>query len=142
MVSPEYGLPSMAGHSTWLQVGAELGFPGLLCLLGLYVLTVFRMWPIAQSGVGHGDTLSQHLARITVASLVGFVISAQFVSLEGVELPYYLVMIGAGVLKISSLQFHEPGAGLNEASIHSMDDTQAELEVGVNAEPLYVTKPT
>jgi hypothetical protein len=45
----------------------------------------------------------RNLACGVIASLVGFGVSAQFVSAELVEGPYYLVMIGAGVLKLDSL---------------------------------------
>jgi len=41
------------------------------------------------------------LARMVIASLVGFMVSSQFVSLEGLELPYYVVMIGAATLKVA-----------------------------------------
>jgi len=35
-----------------------------------------------------------------VSGLTGFIISAQFVSMEGLEVPYYLAMVGAAALKI------------------------------------------
>jgi hypothetical protein len=38
-----------------------------------------------------------------MASLVGFVVAAQFVSLDNLEIPYYVVVIGAGVLKLASV---------------------------------------
>jgi hypothetical protein len=39
---------------------------------------------------------------MVVAGLIGFAIAAQFVSLYGLEVPYYIALIGAGVLKLSS----------------------------------------
>jgi len=102
MVSPRYGLPSMAAHSTWLQIGAELGFPGLVSLLGFYLLTAFRLWPLARGKLAVFDPWLHYLARMVVVSVVGFVASAQFVSLEGVEIPYYVAMLGVGVLKLQS----------------------------------------
>ncbi len=36
------------------------------------------------------------------ASLVGFSVSAQFVSLEGLELPYYITIVGLGSLKLAT----------------------------------------
>ena len=32
----------------------------------------------------------------------GFIASAQFVTVDGIELPYYIALIGAGVLKVAS----------------------------------------
>ena len=37
-----------------------------------------------------------------IASLCGFAVSAQFVSLEFLEPPYYIALVGAGVLKLCS----------------------------------------
>jgi hypothetical protein len=39
---------------------------------------------------------------MVIASLAGFAVAAQFVSLEGLEVPYYIVLIGAGALKLAS----------------------------------------
>ena len=38
------------------------------------------------------------------AALVGFILSAQFVSLEGLELPYYMTLVGLGSLKLDVLE--------------------------------------
>jgi hypothetical protein len=38
---------------------------------------------------------------MVIASLAGFMISSQFVTLEGLEMPYYVVLIGACTLKIA-----------------------------------------
>lgn len=87
-------------HTLWLQVGAELGLPGLGFLLGFYGLCCGKLWRQRQ----FLDAVSPWLAdaeRMVISSLVGFVVSAQFVSLEGLELPYYITMIGAGTIKLA-----------------------------------------
>ena len=38
---------------------------------------------------------------MVVASLCGFAVSAQFVSLKSLESPYYVALVGAGVLMLS-----------------------------------------
>jgi hypothetical protein len=38
---------------------------------------------------------------MVIASITGFAVSAQFVSLVGLEAPYYVVLMGAGALKLS-----------------------------------------
>ena len=43
-----------------------------------------------------------------IASIFGFAVAAQFVSLVGLEAPYYVVLIGAGALKLASLQPVDP----------------------------------
>jgi hypothetical protein len=47
---------------------------------------------------------------MTIAALAGFMLSAQFVSLEGLELPSYITMIGAGTLKLTSVSAFAPAA--------------------------------
>jgi O-antigen ligase len=108
VIAPSYGLPRMAAHSTWMQVGAELGFPGLLCLLGFYLYTAMKLWPLARGRVPMSDPWIQYLARMAIAAIAGFVVSAQFVSLEGAEIPYYAVLIGVGALKLHSMA-NNPG---------------------------------
>jgi hypothetical protein len=48
------------------------------------------------------------LARGVVAALAGFVVSAAFVSIEGAELPYFVVILGAGVLKLNPVERASP----------------------------------
>ena len=69
-------------HSLWLQTGAELGFPGLFLLASFYGTCIVRLWPMARSRAVTSDPWHGVLARMTVTSLVGFAVSAQFVSLE------------------------------------------------------------
>lgn len=97
-------------HTLWLQIGAELGIPGLLFLLGFYSLCVLRLWRFARERTAVPDPWLRTAARMVIASLVGFMIAAQFVSLEGLELPYYVTLIGAGALKLMSL----PDGATNE----------------------------
>lgn len=97
----EYGLPSMAAHSTWLQAGAELGIPGLICLIALYAFCIGRLWKIMRPTTAVSDPWLRYFARMVVAGLVGFLASSQFVSVDGVELPYYIALIGVGTLRLS-----------------------------------------
>lgn len=99
-VAPRYGLPSMEGHSHWLQNGAELGVPGLVALLSFFVLCMIRLWPLARERIAVSDPWLIYLARMVIASLIGFMFSAQFVSLAGVEIPFYVVLLGAATLKV------------------------------------------
>jgi hypothetical protein len=101
-VAPNYGLPPMEAHTYWLQTGAELGVPGLLAILTFYGLTVWRLWPLARGRVAVSDPWLIYLARMVIAALTGFAVSAQFVTVTGVETPFYVALIGIGVLKLAS----------------------------------------
>jgi len=89
-------------HTLWLQIGAELGIPGLLCLLVFYGSCVLRLWPLTRASSPVVDPWFREAGRMVVAGLVGFVVAAQFVSLYGLEVSYYIALIGAGVLKLST----------------------------------------
>jgi probable O-glycosylation ligase (exosortase A-associated) len=103
LVAKEYGWPpGKEGHSLWLQTGAELGFPGLFFLVLFYAVCIARLWPLTRHYYSSSDPFLQDAARMVIASLAGFAVAAQFVSLEGLEVPYYIVLIGAGALKLAS----------------------------------------
>jgi O-antigen ligase len=101
LVAEEYGFPAgKEAHSLWMQLGAELGFPGLVLLLSFYGLCLARLWPLTKERAPAPDPWFRNCARMIIASLVGFGIAAQFVSLHGLEHPYYIVMMGVCVLKL------------------------------------------
>jgi O-antigen ligase len=101
----EYGIPpgrATEMHNTWAQFAAELGLPALVLILTSYALCIGRLWPIAwqeddESGPGFGD-----LSRAVISSLCGSVVSSAFVTAHRVEPPYYILLIGAGLLKVLS----------------------------------------
>jgi hypothetical protein len=50
------------------------------------------------------ENVSPELAnscRMVIAAIIGFMVAAQFVSLAGLEIPYYVTLVGAGYLKLS-----------------------------------------
>jgi probable O-glycosylation ligase (exosortase A-associated) len=104
----EYGfVRGKQAHSVWLELGAELGVVGLAMLVGFYGGTLRRVWSLTRESMPVSDPWLRHLARMVVASLIGFIVSAQFVSLDLLEPPYYVVLIGAGLLKLTMLHSRE-----------------------------------
>jgi O-antigen ligase len=98
--SVKLGLAQMEAHSHWLQTAAESGIPGLFFLLIFYGLCVWRLWPLARERGPPIDPQLRYQARMVIASLVGFGVSACFVTVPGIEAPYYIAMMGAGILKV------------------------------------------
>lgn len=92
----------MEAHSLWMQTGAELGFPGLGCLAGFYVICMGRLFVLMRKKPFPYDPWLKDAAMMVFASLTGFMVSASFVTIEGMETPYYVCMMGAGVLKLTS----------------------------------------
>ena len=109
LTAHEYGYnPGKEAHTLWLQVGAETGFPGLFFLASFYGVCVMRLWQFTRESTPVSDPWFRDTARMVIASITGFAVSAQFVSLAGLEAPYYVVLLGAGALKLSSLPAQSP----------------------------------
>ncbi len=86
-------------HSTWMQTMAENGFPGVIALFMFFVIAAIKLWPIARSRVTDENRSQVILASGIITSIVGFAVSGQFVSLAGLEIPYYVTMIGVSLLR-------------------------------------------
>jgi len=95
-------------HTLWLQVGAELGLPGLALLVFFYGSCVVRLLPWLRSSYQLPDPAFRYLAQAVIAALAGFAVSAQFVSLDLLEHPYYIAMIGVCLLKVGVMPAEEP----------------------------------
>jgi hypothetical protein len=103
IIAPAYGWPAgKEAHSLWVQTAAELGIPGV-AFLGLFYLTcVVRLWPVARGRVPVSDPALRDLARAVIAALCGFSVAAQFVTVLGLEASYYIALVGAGTLRLTS----------------------------------------
>ena len=122
-------------HSVWMQTAAELGVPGVMFLILFYGFAVKRLWPIARAR-DNTDPQEKVFAVGLILSIVGFVVSAQFVSLQGLEVPFYITMISAIVLKSRSLRESAPAvpAGM------PVRTSAAPVAVG-GIRPIAVTNP-
>jgi O-antigen ligase len=99
----EFGMEvGKEAHTTWLSLAAEIGIPGVSFLLLFFVAALAQLWPITRTSVPVPDPFLRDVARMTIAAIVGYMFTAQFVTLYGVEGPYYVVLLGVGALKIMS----------------------------------------
>jgi probable O-glycosylation ligase (exosortase A-associated) len=100
-IAPEYGFKrGKEVHSLWVQNAAELGIPGVSLLFGIFALTVIKLWPVARGRLKVTDPFQQDAARMVIASLIGFMVASQFVTIKYLETPYYVVLAGAALLKL------------------------------------------
>jgi probable O-glycosylation ligase (exosortase A-associated) len=104
LIADEFGWPrGKEAHSLWLQVGAETGVPGLLSLALFYAATIWRLFRLLRS---RAETLAGDWAPyagcMVVTSLVAFCVGAQFVTMEGLEVPLYVAVIGIGTLRMAT----------------------------------------
>jgi hypothetical protein len=104
LIVERYGWPrGKEAHTLWLQTAAEIGVPGALFLVLFYGVTILRLWPLTSEGCPLPDPWLRTTARMVIASLIGFAVAAQFVSLKMLDLPYFVALLGAGALKLASL---------------------------------------
>src|SRR5262249_31759680 len=97
------------GHTLWLQIGAELGFPGFTFLLLFYGLGLIHLWPLTKEKTPVSDPWIRHIARMVITSTVGFAVAAQFISLWALEIPYYVMLVGAATIKLATAGVAEGG---------------------------------
>lgn len=89
-------------HSVWMQTMAENGFPGVAFLFIFFSLTVIKLWPLARMKQTPENRYTVAVATGIITSIVGFMVAGQFVSLAGLEIPYYTAMVGVVLLKSSA----------------------------------------
>jgi putative inorganic carbon (hco3(-)) transporter len=100
-VSAHYGAPmNQEAHNTWMQFAAELGIPGFLLVFMFYGLAIAYLLPLLRKPPPAADPWPGYLARMIISGLVGFAVAACFVTLNGLETPYYLVMVAAVLCKL------------------------------------------
>jgi O-antigen ligase len=93
-----------AAHNSFLQVAAELGIPGFVMFIGMFVTTFAALIRAAR----HGRTLRQRrpsqLSQALTASLVGFIVGAFFLSLAYSEMLYTLIALSVALYKVTRLE--------------------------------------
>ena len=108
-----------SAHSVWMETAAELGIPGVLWLLLFFGFATLRMWPLARERLTETNRYQVALAAGVVLSVVGFSVAGPFVSVPGLEVPYYVVMVGIAMLKTTPRAVPasvNAGAGIREAA--------------------------
>jgi O-antigen ligase len=120
----EFGWPAgKEAHSLWVQTAVELGIPGIMMYLGFFLTAIWRCWLLLQRTKNDSDPWFADSARMTIASLAGYMVAAQFVSLEALEIPYYVVLLGAGSVTIQ----HRISQTVSEESQHGSISSQADI---------------
>jgi len=100
VIASRFGWPEgKSAHSVWMETAAEVGIPGTLALLLFFGCAVVRLWPIARTRRAEINAYDIAVARGVILSIVGFSVAGQFVSAPGLEVPYYIVMVGTAMLK-------------------------------------------
>jgi O-antigen ligase len=94
-----HGLKWGAAHNSYVQIGAELGIPGLLlflAMIGSAVRGVATLRP-RPPPEGVADPRLRPLAQALTGALIGFAVGAFFLSLAYTDALYTLVALAAGL---------------------------------------------
>lgn len=101
-----HGVRWGAAHNTFVQIGAELGIPGLLLFLGLLVSLFASLRRVTryEARAGPAPTSVARLAQSLTAALVGFVVGSFFLSLAYADMLYTLAALAVALTKVARLQ--------------------------------------
>lgn len=105
-IAAEFGWPpGKQAHSTWMQLGAETGVASLIFLFSFYMLAA--LWGLRLARANKNSEMGVY-GLYAFSGLVGFIIAAQFVSMEALEVPFYIVLVLGAALRLQALG--EPAA--------------------------------
>lgn len=100
------GFKWSVAHNSFLETAAELGIPGLLLFIGLFVASFVALRKIRPGGMyGPGITGRETaLSQMLIGSMVGFAASGVFVSAEYFSYLYFLLGLVIGMTKMLRLR--------------------------------------
>lgn len=100
-VARQYGLTTNKSiHNLFLQVGADLGYPGMGLLIGIYLGTMWAMLAGRKILAVTSPWYPYWVAGV-VSGLAACTFSSQFIGMERVEMPYYLCTVGLAAVKVA-----------------------------------------
>jgi putative inorganic carbon (HCO3(-)) transporter len=100
VIASSFGWPEgKSAHSVWMETAAEVGVPGALALLLFFGSALVKLWPIARQFETGENRYEAAAAAAVVLAIIGFAVSGQFVSAPGLEVPYFVTLVGIGLLK-------------------------------------------
>jgi O-antigen ligase len=100
------GFKWSVAHNSFLETAAELGIPGLILFVGLFVASFAALRKIRPGGmygpgIGPRETA---LSQMLIGSLFGFAVSGIFVSAEYFSYLYFLLGMVIGLVKMLRLR--------------------------------------
>lgn len=103
-VAERYGFTAgKEAHSTWMQTVAEMGFVGVILLLVFYLSAILKLLPLVLRRWTDDTKEESAMAAGILIALSGFFVSAQFVTMVGLEAPYYVAMAAVAIVKTQVL---------------------------------------
>jgi len=102
----EYGVGVRwgAAHNSFVQIGAELGVPGLLLFVGMLATALAALGRVARNAlrVGRSAIGVSRLAQSLMGAVVGFMVGGFFLSLGYSDMLYTLAALAAALCKVAA----------------------------------------
>jgi O-antigen ligase len=96
------GVKWSAAHNSYIQVGAELGIPGLVMFVGMIATAFVALRRSSRrGGVARVSYAGPELTQAISAALIGFVVGAIFLSLAYSEILFTLLALAVAVQKVT-----------------------------------------
>lgn len=93
------GVKWSVAHNSFLQIGAELGFPGLVLFISLLWSTFAALRRVQHAKRGPPST---QLAQTFMAALIGFIVGGFFLSLAYADLLFVILALAVGLWKVTA----------------------------------------
>lgn len=104
---PNQGVKWSVSHNSFIQVGAELGLPGLAIFLGILGTAFAELRTVGRIGARHPGAArpppEAQLAQALTGSLIAYVIGGFFLSLAYRDLLFVLLALIAGLWKAAAM---------------------------------------
>jgi O-antigen ligase len=118
------GVRWQAAHNSFIQVGAELGIPGLLLFIALFASVFTSLRRVARHALGADPPARDvsRLAQTIMAALVGFVVGAFFLSLAYTTMLYVLAGLAVALRKVvgaDDLRSRQLAYGTQDSGVHA-----------------------
>jgi O-antigen ligase len=100
------GFKWSVAHNSFLETGAELGFPGALVFIAILVVTAYGLTRIGPRGKW-APWISRRemaLAQMLIGAIVGFAVAGFFVSAEYFAYLYFILGLAVGLTKLIRLR--------------------------------------
>jgi O-antigen ligase len=100
------GFKWSVAHNSFLETGAELGFPGAFVFIAILVVTGFGLTRLSPRGKWARwiSRREMALAQMLIGALVGFSVAGFFVSAEYFAYLYFILGLAVGLTKIVRLR--------------------------------------
>lgn len=126
-------------HNLWVQTAVETGAPGISLFTLFYLSCIWRCWRLLKTLPDDAPPWFGDSCRMTIAALCGFGVASQFVTIEALEHPYYVALLGAGTILIHNRSKQEAD-NLNDQ--YDLDGTEADWREDVDTSPELASSGT